>query len=180
MNMKDDVKILDNGSWTNCNTLITQSHKLLTKIVSSEETYSINILYQKVKGSIKRVESNEVITLVNGVIIKTIDKNLLPQILLINMVKLVRVLLDTEVTDTKDKFKLVNDILTLKALYVYISFGLEFNKKFYRDMITDTTTGDIDIFLESYCCAIEYILKDEHQLEISYGTFGIYITSVER
>lgn len=179
--MKDDVKILNNGSWTNCNTLITQSHKLLTILVSSEETYSINILYQKVKGSIKRVESNEVITLVNGVIIQTNDKNLLPQILLINMVKLVRVLIDTEVTDTKDKFKILNDILTLKALYVYLSFGLAFNKKFYRDMITNINPCELNIFLESYCGAIEYILRDEHKLVVSYGKFGRFgITSIEK
>ena len=178
--MKDDTKIWNNGSWTNCNTLITQSHKLLTKIVSSEETYSINILYQKVKGSIKRVESNEVITLVNGVIIQTADKNLLPQILLINMVKLVRVLIDTEVTNTKDKFKILNDILTLKALYVYLCFGIAFNKKFYRDMFTNTRYTDMDAFLESYCCAIEYMLRDEHKLKVSYGTFGIYVTSAEK
>lgn len=178
--MRDDAKILNNGSWTNCNTLITQSHKLLTKIVNSEETYSINILYQKVKGSIKRVESNEVITLVNGVIIQTTDKSLLPQILLINMVKLVRVLIDTEVTDTKDKFKILNDILTLKAVYVYLCFGIEFNKKFYRDMFTNINPCELDIFLESYCCALEYILRDEHKLEVSYGTFGIGITYVEK
>lgn len=178
--MRDDAKILNNGSWTNCNTLITQSHKLLTKIVSSEETYSINILYQKVKGSIKRVESNEVITLVNGVIIQTTDKNLLPQILLINMVKLVRVLIDTEVTDTKDKFKILNDILTLKAVYVYLCFGLAFNKKFYRDMFTNINPCEIDIFLKDYCYTIEHLLRDEHKLEVSYGKFGIGITYVEK
>ena len=178
--MKDDTKILNHGSWVNCNTLITQSHKLLTKIVSSEETYSINILYQKVKGSIKRVESNEVITLVNGVIIQTTDKGLLPQILLINMVKLVRVLIDTEVTDTKDKFKILNDILTLKAVYVYLCFGIEFNKRFYRDMLTNTRYTDMDAFLESYCSTLTEILTDEHKLEISYGKFGIGITSAEK
>ena len=120
------------------------------------------------------------ITLVKGVIIQTTDKSLLPQILLINMVKLVRVLIDTEVTDTKDKFKILNDILTLKAVYVYLCFGIEFNKKFYRDMFTNINPCELVIFLESYCCVLEYILRDEHKLEVSYGTFAIGITSVEK
>lgn len=163
--------------------MLSISNQLINHF-NSKSGYATSILYNKIIGTTKRVHTGELITLVGGETIITTNKEILPEILLVHIVKGFRILKTLVESESglvfsieKALFKIANDVMMLISLYLYIKHDIVFKRGYYNKGSEEypLNVGTIEGYIKD-TCAVAYA---EHNLNIEETDAKIKITTVD-